>query len=262
MSRSSLPSRLLRVFLCHSSDDKPTVRVLYESLKSNGFGPWLDEENLLAGQDWNYEIPKAVRSSDVVVVCLSSSSGTKTGYVQKEIKIALDVVDEQPEGTIFIIPAKLEECDIPDRLKRWHWVNLYDENGYGRLIKSLQGRAEGLGLIVNSLPEEDDNADSLYDEDEMLDGGTHMTFPCDLDEGEKIKIDLKSSEPVDVLIMDEGDYQEWHDKGEVNLLYKEYLEREQLHTLFTAPDTGKYIVVVRNELDDEAKIQLTIEPTE
>ena len=93
----------LSVFLCHASDDKSVVRELYEKLQRDGFDPWLDEENLFPGQDWKYEITRAVRDSDAVLVCLSKHSVSKTGYVQKEIKVALEVADEQPEGAIFII---------------------------------------------------------------------------------------------------------------------------------------------------------------
>jgi hypothetical protein len=132
----------LRVFLCHSSGDKPKVRELYQRLRNDGLEPWLDEEELLPGFDWQLEIPKAVQNSDVVIVCLSKDSITKAGYVQKEIRQALDVADEQPEGIIFIIPVKLEECEVPKRLSRWQWVNLYSDNGYQRLLRSLGIRAE------------------------------------------------------------------------------------------------------------------------
>ena len=130
------------MFLCHSSGDKPTVRNLYHQLKKDGFISWFDEESLLPGQDWQLEIPKAVRNSDIVIVCLSKSSITKAGYIQKEIKQALDVADEQPEGTIFIIPLRLEECDVPERLQKWHWVNFFEESGYQRLVRSLNKRIE------------------------------------------------------------------------------------------------------------------------
>ena len=102
-------SRSLRVFLCHSSADKPAVRELYQRLCADGIDAWLDEENLLPGQDWQREIPRVVRQSDAVIVCLSKGSINQAGYVQKEIKFALDVVDEQPEDTIFLIPLKLED---------------------------------------------------------------------------------------------------------------------------------------------------------
>jgi hypothetical protein len=144
---SYFSQRKLRIFLCHSTTDKPIVRNLYQRLCAEGVEPWLDEESLLPGQDWDQEIAKAVRQSDVVLVCLSHSSVNKAGYVQKEIKYALDVADEQPEGTIFLIPVKLEECEIPGRLRRWHWVNLFEDIGYERLMRALRARERTLRLI-------------------------------------------------------------------------------------------------------------------
>jgi hypothetical protein len=83
-----------------------------------------------AGQDWDAEIRRAVRNSHVVIVCLSKASTTKAGYVQKEIKAALDAADEQPDGTIFIIPLRLEACTVPERMTKWHWVDLFRPGGY------------------------------------------------------------------------------------------------------------------------------------
>ncbi len=84
----------LRIFLCHTAADKPAVRDLYHRLRADGFGPWLDEEDLLPGQKWQREIPKVVTASDVVIVCLSNAALTKAGFVQEEIKFALDVAEQ------------------------------------------------------------------------------------------------------------------------------------------------------------------------
>jgi pyrimidine deaminase RibD-like protein len=138
-------ARLLSVFLCHSSSDKRFVRALAVKLRESGMAPWLDEEQLLPGQDWEMEIRKAVRASDAVVVCLSNSSISKSGYVQKEIEFALDVAGEQPEGSIFLIPARLDDCDVPERLKRRHYVDLHSATGYDRLVAALNQRARTLG---------------------------------------------------------------------------------------------------------------------
>jgi hypothetical protein len=147
------PTRLLRVFLCHSSADKPAVRNLYQRLLADGVDPWLDEEKILPGQDWELEIKKAVRESDVIIVCLTRSSVTREGFVQKEIKEALDVGDQKPEGTIFVIPVKLEECIVPDRLRRWQWVNLFEANGYEKLMRALRARATALAIkFLNPQP--------------------------------------------------------------------------------------------------------------
>lgn len=140
------PTRKLQVFLCHASADKKEVRRLHQRLVKDGMAPWLDEKDLLPGQNWPHEIAKTVRSSDVVLVCLSRSSITKEGYVQKEIKFALDAADEKPQGTIFLIPVKLEECDVPERLGDVHWTNLFQRGGYNRLKVALRERAHQLQL--------------------------------------------------------------------------------------------------------------------
>jgi hypothetical protein len=126
-----------RVFLCHASDDKVAVRALYQRLRASGFEPWLDEEDLLPGQDWDREIGRALRGAQLVLVCLSQRS-QKRGYLQKEIRRALDVAEEQPEGTIFLIPVRLEDCEVPERLRTWQWVDLYDEHGYSKLEAALR----------------------------------------------------------------------------------------------------------------------------
>jgi len=162
--------RPLKVFLCHASGDKPPVRDLYKRLTLEGVNAWLDQEKLLPGQDWRMEIPHAVREADVVVICLSNKSITKEGYVQKEIKFALDIAEEKPDGTIFLIPARLENCTVPERLNRWQWVDLYDENGFIKLLRSLKLRADAVGatvepdLYVDSAKELNRKLEQLYTE--------------------------------------------------------------------------------------------------
>jgi hypothetical protein len=135
--------RPLKVFLCHAHADRDDVKALYARLTKNGVDAWLDKEKLLPGQDWELEIRKAVREADVVVVCLSKKFN-QAGFRQKEVRLALDTAMEQPEGEIFVIPARLEECDVPERLNRWHWVDLFEEDGYKKLISSLELRARTL----------------------------------------------------------------------------------------------------------------------
>lgn len=128
----------LAVFLCHASSDKAVARDLHARLVRDGYRPWLDEEDLLPGQEWDAEIRKAIRKCHAMIVCLSQQSISKTGYVQKEIKLGLDVADEQPEGAIYLIPLRLQPCDVPLRLRRWQWVDLFSRGGYDRLLRTLR----------------------------------------------------------------------------------------------------------------------------
>lgn len=130
--------REVKVFICHSSEDKEIVRELYRNLKNDGFIPWLDDEDISPGMEWEIEIKKAIHTSNIILVCLSNNSISKIGYVQKEIKFALDRADEFPEGNIYIIPVKFEKCKVPERLKKWQYVNVYEKDGYAKLKSSLE----------------------------------------------------------------------------------------------------------------------------
>src|SRR5207248_3665123 len=131
----------LKVFLCHSKLDKTAVREMWQQLLERGIQPWLDEEDLVGGEDWELAINKAVRTSHAILVFLSRKSVTTPGFAHKEIRLALDVADRQPEGAIFMIPLRLDDCQVPERLRSWQWIDLFDVSGFNKLIKALRQRA-------------------------------------------------------------------------------------------------------------------------
>ena len=79
------------------------------------------------------------------------------GFVQKEIKFALDAADELPHSTVFIIPVRLEECSVPERLGRWQWVDIFPATGkgYERLLRTLRLQGERLAIHTAPLKAED-----------------------------------------------------------------------------------------------------------
>lgn len=143
----------LKVFICHSSQDKPVVRELYNRLLQEGWiDPWLDEKKLLPGQDWDLEIEKALEDSHAVIVCVSNKSATKEGYIQKELRFVLDIALTKPEEEIFVIPLRLEDCRPPRRLRVFHYVDYFPElqqdSAYKMVLESLRLRAENVGIDI------------------------------------------------------------------------------------------------------------------
>ena len=126
------------VFMCHSSGDKTLVRDLHRRLVADGINCWLDENDILPGQNWPLEIKRAIGRASHVLACLSQDSVTKTGYVNRELKFALECADERPEGAIFLIPVRVELCRVPDRLQHLQHVDLFETDGYLRLLKVLR----------------------------------------------------------------------------------------------------------------------------
>ena len=131
-------SRPLRVFLLHARQDEKAVRRLYQRLVREGADVWLDQKKLLPGQNWAYEIRKAIHSSDIVIACLSKQFNRQGGYRHEELQIALEKAASLPEGLTFLIPARLEACDLPEPLCRWQCVDLFKDDGYKKLLRVLK----------------------------------------------------------------------------------------------------------------------------
>jgi resuscitation-promoting factor RpfB len=140
--------RQLKVFLSYAHEDYPQVHFWYRRLIKNGYDAWLDKENLHAGQDWRLEITDVVRNADVVIFFLSGEFN-KEGFRQKEVRLALDKALEKPDGEVYIIPARLEPCEIPAKLTQWHMVDLFEHNAISKLMGSLRMRAIAVGAAVS-----------------------------------------------------------------------------------------------------------------
>jgi len=131
-------TKQLQVFLLYSRGDRQAVRRLYDRMVKAGAKAWLDEKNILPGQDWQAEIRKAIYNSDIVIVCLSRQFNKQGGYRHEELKIALEKANSLPGDQIFIVPVRLEECDMPEPLCRWQRIDLFTADGYKKLLNVLQ----------------------------------------------------------------------------------------------------------------------------
>jgi hypothetical protein len=102
-----------KVFLSYAREDEVEVERLYGRLLEDGLKPWMSGRDILPGEDWERSITKAVRGADFFLVCLTSRSLAKRGFLQKEIKQALEIWKEKLEDDIYLIPLRLELCQVP-----------------------------------------------------------------------------------------------------------------------------------------------------
>ncbi len=137
LRRSLLKKHGIRAFLCHSHEDKEAVHALHSKLRRDSVDVWLDKEKLLPGQNWKVEIRKAILKSDVVIVCLSRRFNQHKGFRHEEINIALKKTDLFLDNEIYIIPVRLEKCDLPTSLGHLHRVDLFEAGGYKKLLQAL-----------------------------------------------------------------------------------------------------------------------------
>jgi hypothetical protein len=129
-----------KVFISYASEDAEIAQRLYDDLKNAGVELWLNRESITPGRDWKLEIDKALKESTIFLALISSKSTTKEGFTQRELKRALDVLDEKPEGDVFIIPIRVDDCPIFVRLQNYQWVDLFPSysDGLEKLLSVLK----------------------------------------------------------------------------------------------------------------------------
>src|SRR5262245_28808230 len=129
---------VVRIFISYDREDAVRVKQLYRRLADAGFQPWLDREHIIPGMKWKPVIKKALKQSDFVLVCLSATSINNRGSLQREIKQALEQAEEKLEHDVYLIPTRLDDCEVPDALSEIQWVDLFEHDGWRLLLNAIE----------------------------------------------------------------------------------------------------------------------------
>jgi TIR domain-containing protein len=168
-----------RVFISYAREDEPTAIRLYQDLKVVGAEPWMDKYDLIGGQGWRGTIRQAVRRSSHFIPLISKNSVSKRGYVQREMREAIDKLKDIPPDEIFLIPVRLDDTDSSfEDIQELHRVDLFPsyERGFDELRRALeQSGALASGQSANAKDTLDAGTFSSY---RILFDRPAFQFPC------------------------------------------------------------------------------------
>jgi len=131
-----------KVFISYAREDQAHAEKIYKYLSDADFNPWMDVHDIVSGDDWLMSITRAIKQTDYFLAILSRNSVNKPGVLQEELDIALEICKKIPDPDIFLIPVRLEECKMPERISQYQWVNLFADDGWVRLLRALHQRRQ------------------------------------------------------------------------------------------------------------------------
>jgi TIR domain len=132
-----------RVFIAYVEEDVAFARKLYRAFGQSGLRPWLDKKRLLPGQNWPRAIETAIHTSDFFVACFSRRAISKRGSFHSELRYALFCAAKVPLDEIFLIPLRLDDCVVPNRISRQtQYLDLFPDwkSRVGRLIAVIKAQ--------------------------------------------------------------------------------------------------------------------------
>ncbi|ALB42132.1 hypothetical protein AA650_18225 [Anabaena sp. WA102] len=139
------------VFLAHNSKDKPEVIKIANKLRQGGLNPWLDKEQIFAGDNIQEVVFQGISQSKVGAFFISQN---RLGAFQRNLELGaiIQFFLEKKEKGFRVIPILLPDIsDIPDELyhlKQWVWIRFTnsnveeDEEALQDLIRGIRGRKE------------------------------------------------------------------------------------------------------------------------
>jgi len=110
----------VRIFLSHSHRDKALVREVRSYLPGH-VSTWIDENELLIGEDLKTSIRDAIQEEADFVIIFFGQEAMKSEWIRRELAWALD--REKQIGRVFILPillddiwSKIEPTEFRDRV--------------------------------------------------------------------------------------------------------------------------------------------------
>jgi GTPase SAR1 family protein len=163
------------IFLCHDHNDKPSVRKLSTKLREHGILPWLDEEEIRAGDNFIRKLEEVIERIPVVAVIFGSHWPTRKiqeeyeRYLQKDKRSRGDFYNwQQLEYYAFLnqymtpsnykrrrqlrmipilLPGTPSKLDLPVFLRGVNWVDFRsngfdDKREFRQLVQAILGERD------------------------------------------------------------------------------------------------------------------------
>jgi hypothetical protein len=112
----------VKTFISYSRTDSKFANFLESELQRRGYSLWRDQTDIIAGQNWEKMINRAIEICSHFIIILSPNS-INSQEVKRELSVAINL--SRP-----IIPILIADCEIPSEISRINYINWIELQDY------------------------------------------------------------------------------------------------------------------------------------
>jgi TIR domain/Protein of unknown function (DUF3298) len=134
------------IFVSYAKPDGDRVLPFFDHLTSQGLNLWIDVRCLKPGQNWDFEIRKALNKASLILIFISNNSYERRGYLQRELRLALDKRNEKLIDDIYVIPVLLDDdAPVPEQIQSLHFTRASNSNCNAEIEDAIRHQLTRLG---------------------------------------------------------------------------------------------------------------------
>lgn len=139
------------IFISHSSVDKPFVKKLEAELsKDKNLKFWIDENEILAGNDIQKSISESLSKSDYLLLVISDNS-TKSSWVNFEVSQFMGFAENKKIIPIVISKGEKFSEPIENLIRRLKYLDFSDDSNWKKNINAIKvALAQGSGITCQT----------------------------------------------------------------------------------------------------------------
>lgn len=140
------------IFVSYATPDRDRVTIYFNDLSARGYDLWMDQSRLKVGQNWDFEIQRALNRASLILAFVSKNSIDRRGYVQREIKIALDKAMEKLTSDIYVIPVLLDDdAPLPDELRHIQAVRASEPDAIKKIEDAIRHQLDLASELISDV---------------------------------------------------------------------------------------------------------------
>jgi len=132
-----------RIFVCCVPADKARAEEACKKLDEVGLN--IEIVGLL--DDDERVLEDSVGSARFVLVFFSNQSASESEALNRYLEIALRSAQKIPKDRVFIIPVRLDKCDVPKSVDHLQLIDLFKKEGFDQIVETIRGE---LALFVDN----------------------------------------------------------------------------------------------------------------